>query len=278
MKAGTILANHGVMPALLLLASLLARPAQALEFGRDVLPWSSFGHTDPGLDAQARGPELLHAGQDGLVALFDPVRHEVTALRPGRDAVHLPVHFASDLVLLPDGMLVLDPSTRALTLWSAEGRLRSARNLPPLVPTAVTLALAGDQVLAVDLFSQGHPVATLAGGELQAPVLWKLQRRSDPVVWDGRALHTEGFDLELPDALAASGQRFGDWLVVDEVVEDDPIAVSRTAWHIPTRQAADLPVAGRSYAPRGDCAAAPDGSLLVLVPRPEGLELLRVTP
>ncbi|MFH1463022.1 MAG: hypothetical protein ABIO70_01420 [Pseudomonadota bacterium] len=265
------------MPTLPLLL-LLATHAQALGLERELLDWSSFGHTAAAEDAQAQGPVLLHAGPGERVALYDPVHGEIAVLQPGHAPVRIPVHSASDLVLLPDGLLALDPSTRALTSWSLDGRLRSRRALPPLVPTSVTLALAGDQVLAVDIFGQGHPAATLADGDLGPPALGKLQRRPDAVRWDGRTLSTEGLQLDLPDAIVASGQRFGDWLVVDEVVDDAPIAVIRTAWHVPTRQAQDLPVEGRLYAPRGDCAATPGGALLVLVPKAEGLELLRVKP
>ncbi len=89
---------------------------------------------------------------------------------------------------------------------------------------------------------------------------------------------TAGFSVELPDAVKASGQRFGDWLVIDEVVQDAPLKVTRTAWHVPTRRSVPLPVEGRLYAPRGDLATTPEGELVVMVPRDGGLELLRVSP
>lgn len=49
------------MPTLPLLL-LLATHAQALGLERELLDWSSFGHTAAAEDAQAQGPALLHAG------------------------------------------------------------------------------------------------------------------------------------------------------------------------------------------------------------------------
>jgi hypothetical protein len=66
--------------------------------------------------------------------------------------------------------------------------------------------------------------------------------------------------------------------VVDVVVGDAPIRVTRTAWHIPSKRARELPVDGRLYAPRGDLALSPEGALVVLVPWAAGLELRWVSP
>ncbi len=253
-------------------------PAQAVTVEPALLAWSSFGLSEARQDAQVRGPELLHAGTDDRLALYDGVRREVHVLEGDAPAVSFPVHFASDLLLVDDGTLVLDHSARTVTSWDRQGRPRAVVALPALVPTAVTLRLEGDQVLAVDPFGHGHPVASLDGLDLTTSRLEGLQRRPDAVVWDGDTMRTEGLELELPHATKASGQRLGDWLVVDVVVADAPITVERTAWHIPSRQAQPLPVDGRLYAPRGDLAATPEGDLVVLVPRAEGLELLRVSP
>jgi len=257
---------------------LVSSPGWAASDEATLLDWSELGHTQALEDAQARGPGLLEAGADHRLALYDSVRREVVILEDDRPSASFPVHHASDLLLLDHGVLVLDHSARELSLWTFDGALRAQRRLPELVPTAVTMGLEGDQVLALDIFGHGHPAATLREGELQAPAARGLQLRHSPVLWDGATMSTDGLDLSLPDALKASGQRFGDWLVVDEVVGDAPIRVTRTAWHIPSHQAHPLPVDGRLYAPQGDLAATPEGELVVLVPRDEGLEILRVSP
>jgi hypothetical protein len=262
----------------LLLLPLLCSAGWAIDASSQLIDWSQLGLSEAREDAQARGPELLHAAADGRLALYDSVGREVLLLDAGQPGLSFPVHFAADLLLVEQGVVVLDSSTRRLGLWSWEGRLLAGWGLPPLVPTAVTLVREGDQILAQDIFGQAHPVATLRHGDLLEPVATGLQRRPDRVLWDGAAMRTEGLELELPGALEASGQRIGDWLVVDAVVADLPLQVTRTAWHIPSRQHRDLPVAGRLYAPRGDLAATPEGDLLVLVPKPAGLELLRVSP
>lgn len=243
-----------------------------------LLPWTELGLSEASVDAQARGPGLLDVGPTGRLLLYDSVRREVVLLEDDHPAVAFPVRHASDLLLLDRGILVLDHAARELSLWSLDGQQRAVHGLPPLVPTAVTLRLEGDQVLALDPFGHGHPVATIGDGELRPPVAKGLQERSPAVRWDGSMMFTAGLDLSLPHAIKASGQRFGDWLVVDEVVADSPIEVTRTAWHVPSRQAHPLPVQGRLYAPSGDLAATPEGELVVLVPRAEGLEILRVSP
>jgi hypothetical protein len=257
---------------------LLSVPGWAVDTTSRHIDWSQLGLSEAREDAQVRGPELLHAGPDGQVALYDSVRREVVILDDGQPGLSFPVHFAADLLLVEQGVLVLDSSARRVSLWSWEGRLLAGWGLPALVPTAVTLLLEGDQLLARDIFGHGHPVATLRHGDLLEPVARGLQRRPDEVRWDGETMRTEGLEIELPTALEASGQRFGDWLVVDVVLAEPPIEVSRTAWHIPSRQQKDLPVADRLYAPRGDLAVTSEGQLLVLVPRPDGLELMKVSP
>ena len=252
--------------------------ASALTTDTAVVDWSLMGHTAALEDAQPRGPELLQAGKNGRLLLYDGVRREVVVLEADRPALSFPVRHASDLALLDDRALVLDHSAREIELWSLEGDLRSVRSIPDLVPTAVTIGIVGDQVLCIDLFGHGHPLASLQDDELQAPVLSGLQERDVSVVWDGATMATPGLELPLPQAIKASGQRFGDWLIVDEVIADRPIVATRTAWHIPTRQALELPVEGRLYAPRGDVAVTPEGQLVVLVPRDVGLEILRVSP
>ncbi len=262
----------------LFLPLLLSITAQALQAEPTLLDWAHFGLTDARPDAQARGPELLRAGPGDRLLLYDGVQREVVVLEGRQPAVSFPVQHVSDLRAVEDGIVVLDHSQRQVSLWSLDGRLRSMRTLPDLVPTAVTLAVEGDQVLARDIFGHGHPAATLEDGELEAPMAQGLQQRAGLVSWDGEVMRTEGLELGLPDALKASGQRVGDWLVVDAVVGDAPLKVERAAWHVPSGESHPLPVEGRLYAPRSDLAATAAGDLVVLVPRDEGLELLVVSP
>ncbi len=256
----------------------LALPAHGADVRSATIPWTELGMQPAAAEATARGPELLHTGAGGRLALYDTVRREVALLEGDQVTLAFPVRHASDLALVDGGVLVLDHSAREVELWSLDGALRSVRSLPDLVPTSVGLAVVGDQVHGRDVFGNGHPVATVGGGDLGPSRDVGLQALGAEVFWDGETMSTSGLRLHLPQSIKASGQRFGDWLVVDVVVSDSPIEVTRTAWHVSSGQSVDLPVEGRLYAPRGDVAATPEGDLVVIVPRDAGLEILRVSP
>ncbi len=256
----------------------LAPQAWATDLRSATIPWSELGLSPARPEAQARGPELLRAGEGERLAMYDSVRREVVLLEGERVALSFPVRHASDLALLDDGLLVLDHAARELGLWSLDGELLAAQGLPELAPTSLGLDIEGGQVYGRDVFGNRHPVATCGAGDLGPPRARGLRTMPSEVFWDGEAMSTDGLRLQLPHAIKASGQRFGDWLVVDIVVADRPIEVERKAWHVPTGQAVELPVEGRLYAPRGDAAATPGGELVVIAPREEGLEILRVSP
>ncbi len=262
----------------LLLLAALALAAAALDSSASVVPWSELGLSTAAEDAMVRGPELLHAGPGGRLALWDGVRRELVILEGDTPTIGIPMRHASDLLLLDDALLVLDHAARQLQLWSLAGEPLASSRLPSLVPTSVILSMVGDQVGALDLFGNRHPVATLCGDGLEAPRGSRLEELDSPVRWADGVMRTEGFELPLPEAIQASGQRLGDWLVVDRVVDEAPLVVEREAWHIPSRDKLSLPVEGRLYAPRGDVAVTPEGELVVILPWEHGLEILRVKP
>ena len=256
----------------------MASTARAVEPRSVLVPWTELGLAPAALDAMARGPELLHAAAGGRLALYDAVDREVVLLEGERVVLGFPVRHASDLVLLEGAVIVLDHAARQVASWSLDGDLRAVRSLPDLTPTSLGLVLEGDQLHGQDIFGNRHPVATVSGADLSAPQAQGLLPETGAVFWDGQAMSTGDFRIQLPHAIKASGQRFGDWLVLDVVVADDPIQVERSAWHVPSRQSVALPVEGRLYAPRGDVAATPEGELVVMVPWEEGLELRWVSP
>ncbi len=266
------------MPALVLLIALLTPAVLGASQRSAVLPWSEIGLEPARQEAPAQGPEHISAGPDGLLALYDSVRREVLLLQDGAPLLSFPVRHASDLLLTARGVLLLDGAARELQLWSLQGAPLGSQALPALAPSGVTLALEGDQVYAADIFANRHPVATLLQGDLGAPAQGGLREPAQDVRWEDGVMRSEDLRIPLPQAIKASGQRFGDWLIVDAVVAEAPLKLTRQAWHAPTGQSVELPVEGRLYAPRGDAAATPEGELVLLVPRAEGLELLWVTP
>ncbi len=244
------------------------------------LTWDQVGLALGGEDAIAQGVEHLVAGPDGLLALYDSVLREVVVLDGGEVAWSFPVRLTTDLVFTATGELAtIDTPAREVALWSVDGVELARVALPALVPTHVSLAIDGTELVGVDLFGNHHAVAGLDHGELVPSARPPLEEIASEVSWipESRTMVSEGFSLELPEAVKASGQRQGDWLVVDAVKPGaGPIQVSHTAWHVPTGQSVELPM-DRLYAPRGEITHQA-GDLLVLVPRLDGPQVLRVSP
>jgi len=268
------------MPLLLLLVqAALGASADAFLIG-----WDALGFAPAQPEVEARGPEGIEAGPEGRLAFWDPVRGEVVLLEDDRIARRIRVRAADDLLLLERDLLLLDRAAREVQRWSLDGRLRERRALPALTPSGIRLAEQGGEVFGADLFGNRHPLFALEEGGITAPRTPGIAAPVTAVRWERapaegpRRMVTEGLEVPLPDALEASGQRFGDWLVVDAVVADRPLRVERRAWHVPTGESVELLVRGRLYAPRGDVAVDPDGRLVVLTPRAEGLQVLRVSP
>ncbi len=262
----------------LLAIALSAATSAAAQPQVTLLPWAELGYAPPAEDARAQGPERLSAGPGGRAAFYDSVRREVLLLEDDALVLGFPVRHVSDLLLSGSAVVVLDTAAREIASWSLSGQLRARLRVPDLVPTGITLELIGDQLHGVDMFGNLHPLATLAGGDLSPPQAQALMERSPAVTWAEQVMATEGLRIPLPAALKASGQRLGDWLVVDAVIADDPIQVDRHAWPIGGGPPLALPVAERLYAPNSDIAATPEGELLVMVPVELGLEIWRVKP
>ena len=243
------------------------------------LSWSDVGFFPGGEDALPQGLEHLVVTHDGLAA-YDAVLRELVLFDADGVRLSFPVRFTGDVVVTPDGYLAtIDTPSRQVALWSADGVELSRMGLPELSPTHVTLVVDGGELAGADVFGNLHAIARLDGAELAPSLAPSLQELASDVTWDrdAKRMITSGFSIELPDAVKASGQRFGDWLVVDTVTTSTgPIGVERRAFHVPTGDGAELPVE-RVYAPRGEFAV--DGAdLLVLVPLPEGPQVWRVSP
>ncbi|MCP4805277.1 MAG: hypothetical protein GY884_08000, partial [Proteobacteria bacterium] len=241
--------------------------------------WHDVGFFPGGEDALPQGLEHLVVTPDGLAA-YDTVLRELVLFDAAGVRLSFPVRFTGDVVVTPDGFLAtIDTPAREVALWSQDGVELSRVRLPELSPTHVTLVVDGAELAGADVFGNLHAIARLDGAELAPSLAPSLQELASEVTWDreGRTMVTAGFSVELPDAVKASGQRFGDWLVVDVVTSSTgPIQVERSAYHVPTGQQAELPLE-RLYAPRGEFALD-GGDLLVLVPLDAGPQVWRVSP
>ena len=264
-----------------MLSLLLAAAAAAAPLGTISLEVLPVAPAAP--DRQARGPGELAAGPDGLAALVDPVQRELVILQDGSFAHAFAVDRVTDLAWTETGrLLALDGPGRTLILWSATGELLDTAALPGLVPQGITLVVEGDEVLGADVFGNLHPLALSRGPALSPPQDTSLRPGPGDLHWSARTRTLTVGDrvMPLPEAIEASAQRFGDWLVIEEVTQDHPIPVRRTARHLGTGHVAELPVEGRTYVPDGDLALRPDGALLFLDPTPTGLriDVLEVQP
>lgn len=257
---------------LCLIASALAGVAV-----KAALPWSVAAYDPGGDEAVARGPQYLAALPDGRVAFYDPVRPAVVVAGAGRTH-RVPLAGVTDLAATPDGaLLVLFDAERRVELRSADGALLDDAPLPGLAPQGARLVVTGSDARLADVFGNLHRGWTLDGALEPAPGP-ALVRPAARAVWDGAGFAVGQARVEVPGALRASGVLVGEWLVVDAVVDDAPIAVRRVAHHLPSGAETPLSLDDRPYAPRGEYALAPDGALLVLRPTSARLEILRVTP
>jgi len=256
--------------------------AEATEFRSTLLSHELAGYSPPAEDRAPRGAELLATGPNALLAFYSAPDHRVVLLQDLEWLIDFSVHGATDLAFTPSGhLLVLEDPTRSLSLWSLDGQILSVIDLPELVPLGGRLEIMGSQIRIRDLFGGLHQTASLDNQRLGAPqgpllipqdsgLIWELERH---ILWvDGQA-------WPLPEAIQASAQRVGSrWILVDEVIEDAPLVVRRTAHDLKTGTSTALPVESRFYIPRRDVSADPDGRLLYLYPRVEGLEIVEVQP
>ncbi len=262
--------------------------AEATPAAVATLAYDSVGFDAGGEDRIARGPEELAVGADGWMALADPVNREVIVLWQGDRHATFAVDRPSDLLFTSstDGdlqLLVLDDPARRVQRWSTEGDLLQDLPLPGLVPSGGQLLLdAEGRLSSVDLFGNQHTIAQLGADGLIAHEGLGLEPNPEPLLWDARTLtySTPERSFALPEALAVSGQRLGDWLVLDVVTGDAPITVERTAVNLATGSTTTLPASpDRAYLPQGDLALDPDsGALLYLDPGPRSVSVQEVQP
>lgn len=261
---------------------LLIAAAQAMTVEEIRLPYAEVGFDAGAVDEDARGGQLLTAGPSDRLALYNPVDGAVVLLdgdgtiRGGFDALGI-----SSMAWDSAGRLVTYAAhRRTLSLHSPDGVLLDEAGLPDIVPPGGTIAIAAADVFVVDVFGNLHRAAAITDGTLQPPSGPTLVQGAGRIRWDGAA-HTmtvDGIAWPLPGAIKASGHLVSDdWLLLDAVVTESPITVTRTAILRETGESLELPVSSRLYVPDGDTAAQA-GDLLYLDPRADGLYLVRVTP
>jgi len=267
--------------ALLAAALPLALPSPAHGATRSV-SWTfqQVGYTPAGPERLARGPERLAAGPGGLVAFWDPVWSQVHLLSDLQETARFAIPRADGLAFTDSGRLVvLDQSTRTVSLWTREGRALDAAALPDLVPQGGLLVVEGEEVQSEDVFGNRHRVARVDGDLLLAPEGRSLEPRAHTVRWQDGSFDVDGQTVRVGQAITAGARLLGDrWLVVDRVTGDHPVQVARQAIDLHTDQSVDLPVDGRAWVPRQDLAVDDQGRLLYLDPTQAGLVLVEVTP
>lgn len=239
------------------------------------LSWSELGFSPAAPEQAAYGPDHLAVGPDGAWALWDAVT--LTVVGSGGT---FPLPGATDLAFTADGdLLVLDTRRRSLGRYAPDGRQLATTPFPGLVPTSVTLELAGGVAWGVDGLGNAHPIAELAHG-LGSTSAAALRRPAHQVVRQGDAVLVDGAVVARAPGLV-SGRVIGGadgadgWLLVE--VRDGNV-VSRAAVSLASGAAVALPGEGRLYRPVDDLAVGPDGRLWWLDPTDAALTLRAVAP
>ena len=261
---------------------LLICAAQALTVEETLLPYAVVGFEPGSVDEQPRGGELLTVGMRGQLALYNPVSAQVLLLDQAyRVAATIDAIDVGSMAWDEHGRLLLyAPHRRMLSLHGPDGALLDVAELPDIVPTGGQVVIDAAEVFIVDVFGNRHRAARLADG-LLLPEGRTVVPGPGRIRWEAELgrLTVDGVYWPLPDAIKASGRLIGeDWLLVDQVVAESPIAATRTAMLRETGEHHSLPVEGRRYVPRADVVAGEAGQLLYLDPRMDGLYLVRVTP
>jgi len=257
--------------------------AQAMTIDEIWLSYEVAGFDGGDVDEVPRGGELLTAGPDDRLALYNPIDarvllldgdHQITALIDSAGVGSMAWDSAGRLLLYA-------PHRRQLILHAPDGRLLDVIALPDIIPAGGTVVVSAADAFVVDVFSNLHRAARISDDTLLPPSGPTLVEDGGRVRWDAAAttLTVDGIDWPLPEAIKASGRLVGnDWLLIDQVVAGSPIVATRTAALRETGERLHLPVDSRLYVPRADVAADADGRLLYLDPREDGLYIVRVTP
>lgn len=236
-----------------------------------VLTWAEVGFRAAGPESPAVGADLLAVGPAGSWAVYSPVgRRIVTATSAWS------VSGADALAFTDAGLLVvMDDRARSLVVYGEDGEILGRRGFPDIVPHGGALAVVGSLLVSVDVFGNGHPLASVnESGVLVPPSKNTLRAPTRRVVTSGTSVLVDG------RRVASVGERggarlLGDWLLVESVSQGD---VSRVAIPLEGGETLNLPVRGRLYAPTVDASAAPDGTFGWMDPQPDGLHVVVVTP
>lgn len=237
-----------------------------------VLSWGDVGFAAAAEESPAIGPDILALGPDGAAAVYDPLGRRVIVAGEGA----FDVAGADGLAFTAAGvLLVMDGSARVLRAYDTGGALLDEQGFPGVVPPGGTLSVEGAVVVSVDVFGNGHPLATVtSAGALTAPKGPSLLAPSRRVMRSGTSIVVDGQSVATVGE-RGGGKLFGDWLLVESVERG---SVSRVAIPLEGGVSVALPVRGRLYAPAQGVAVGPDGELGWLDPRADGLHIVRVAP
>lgn len=277
-------ARPGLLTILLLVMGGRASAAEAL------VPWSQLELRPARAEAPPIGPDRVAAGPAGQVALWNPASgwldlyESVGAFADGEPSASLRLRAVDEVLWTDAGVVVLDAGARAVALYDAGGQRVDAARLPDLTPPDCGLSARGAALYATDAFGNRHGLATLSRAGFKP---WTGPRVSPPEVevrWraaDG-VMVVDGVELALPPALKSGGRALTGgghtWLIVDQVVSDAPLAVSRVAISLGSGARVALPSGGRLYAPSSDLSVNGRGQLVWLSPTADGLRLGEVSP
>ena len=234
------------------------------------------------VEMDARGAELLVAGPDEHVAFFNSIDRQLVLLHDLKILRAFPIHGATDIAFTTTGLLlVLDDPTRTLSLWSQRGELLDTLALPDLAPLGGRLVVQDHEVRIRDHFGSLHRAGVWKGQDLVSSHGPLLIPQDLGLKWDPneRILWVDDHAWPLSEASQASAQWVGsDWLVIDQVISDQPIQVRRTAHAVKEGTQIALPVDDRVYVPRRDIAEDAEGHLLFLWPNEDFLKIVEVQP
>lgn len=237
-----------------------------------VLPWDQVGLRPAVPESPAIGPDLFALGPYGAAAVYDPVGRRVV-LESGRS---FPVAGADGLAFTGTNViLVMDGASRVLRAYEPDGTLLDEQGLPGIAPPGGSLSVRSSLVLSIDVFGNGHPIATVSvSGALSAPKGPFLVPPAHTLVRAGASLLVDGAPVATLTG-RGGGRLYGTWLLVEDMNDG---AVSRTAIPLGGGASVTLPARGRVYTPSQDVSVAPDGSLGYLDPQADGLHVVRVSP
>ncbi len=246
--------------------------APSLQRTEVVLSWSEVGLRPAAPESPAIGPDHFAVGPRGVSAVYDSLHKRVVVL----GGASFPVAASDGLAFTAAGvLLVLDDRSRTLRAYGTNGALLDSSAYPGVVPPGGWLRVEGAVVASVDVFGNGHPLATVsANGALTAPTAPGLVPAARRVTRSGSALVVDGRTVALVEGRGGA-RLLGDWLVVEAM---DDGAVTRSAIPLDGGETVSLPVRGRLYAPAQDIAVGPEGDLAWIDPRADGLHLVRVAP